>query len=125
MIIFDSHLDLGWNAVNYNRDLTASIAEIRKSENDSKGKGRGTNTVCFPEMRKGEVALCLATVFARATSLGEPMADYRTQEIAYAVAQAHRAYYRVKESEGQVRMIRDWPSLEAHLKSWEGPRNAS
>jgi membrane dipeptidase len=125
MIIFDSHLDLGWNAVSYNRDLTKSIAEIRKSETGSKEKGRGTNTVCFPEMRKGEVALCLATVFARATSLGEPMADYRTQEIAYAVAQAHRAYYRVMESEGQVRMIKDWPSLEGHLKNSEGPRNGS
>ena len=125
MIIFDSHLDLGWNAVNYNRDLTKSIAEIRKSEAGSKEKGRGTNTVSFPEMRKGEVALCLATVFARATSLGEPMADYRSQEIAYAVAQAHRAYYRVMESEGQVRMVKDWPSLEGHLGDWKGPQNGS
>src|SRR5712692_10660943 len=44
MNIFDSHLDLGWNAVNFNRDLTKSIVEIRKSEAGSKEKGRGTNT---------------------------------------------------------------------------------
>jgi membrane dipeptidase len=125
MIIFDSHLDLGWNAVNYNRDLTKSIAEIRKSEAVSKEKGRGTNTVSFPEMRKGEVAFCLATVFARATALGEPLADYRSQEIAYAVAQAHRAYYRIMESEGQVRMLKDWPSIEGQLQDWKGPQKGS
>ncbi len=122
MIIFDSHLDLGWNAVNWNRDLTKPVVEIRKSEAGSKEKGRGTNTVSFPEMRKGEVAFCLSTVFARATSLGEPRTDFRTQEIAYAVAQGQFAYYRAMESEGQVRLLKDWPSIEAHLQDWNGPR---
>ncbi len=49
MIIFDSHLDLGWNAVNHNRDLTKSIAEIRKSEAASKEKEEGPIQYLFPK----------------------------------------------------------------------------
>ena len=30
--IFDSHLDLGWCAVSFNRDLTLSVDEIRRRE---------------------------------------------------------------------------------------------
>ena len=32
MMIIDSHLDLSWNALNWKRDLTKSIEEIRRSE---------------------------------------------------------------------------------------------
>ena len=41
--IFDSHLDLAWNALSFNRDLTVSVEEIRKREegmNDEPGRGR-------------------------------------------------------------------------------------
>jgi membrane dipeptidase len=51
--------------------------------------------------------------------VGDSRLDYRNQEMAYAVAQGQLAYYRVLESEGQVRMIEDWPLLEAHLCSWK------
>ena len=79
MIIVDSHLDLAWNALNWNRDLTRSVPEIRSSEAGMVGQGRGRNTVSFPELRQGEVALCLATVLARASNLGDPLLDYRTR----------------------------------------------
>jgi len=52
-----------------------------------------TNTVAFPEMRKGEVAICLATLLARAGSLGEDRLDCRNQEIACGLARGQLAYY--------------------------------
>jgi membrane dipeptidase len=44
--------------------------------------------------------------------------DVRTQEIAYARAQGELAYYREMERQGDIRMIVDWPALDAHMKQW-------
>ena len=48
-LIFDSHLDLAWNAIDWNRDLRLSAADIRKREIEQQmnGKGRGEGTVSF------------------------------------------------------------------------------
>jgi membrane dipeptidase len=119
MIAIDAHLDLSWNALNWNRDLTLDVSEIRQLERGMEGTNRGTNTVSFPELRKGEVAVSLATVLARASSGQEARLDYRNQQIAYAMAQGQLAYYRLMEREGHLRMLRDWSSLEAHLREWE------
>ncbi len=119
MLIIDAHLDLAWSALNWNRDLTSTVAEIRRSEAGFQGRNRGTNTVAFPEMRKGEVAVCLATLLARASGLREPLLDYQTREIASAMARGQLAYYRIMESQGQVRMLRDGRSLQAHLQEWK------
>ena len=51
MIVIDAHLDLAWNALSWNRDLTLTVPEIRASEAGMKERNRGTNTVAFPEMR--------------------------------------------------------------------------
>ena len=119
MIVIDAHLDLAWNALSWNRDLTLTVPEVRASEAGMKERNRGTNTVAFPEMRTGEVAVCLATVLARASGLGEALLDYRSREIACAMAQGQLAYYRIMESEGRLRMLKDWPSLEAHFRNWK------
>jgi membrane dipeptidase len=118
MILIDSHLDLSWNALNWNRDLTQSVAEIRRSESGMAGKGRAMNTVAFPEMWRGELAVCLATVLARASGLGEPLLDYRTREIACAMAKGQLAYYRIMEARGIMRMLKDWSAVDDHLKQW-------
>ena len=30
MIVFDAHLDLAWNAIDWNRDLKLPVADIRR-----------------------------------------------------------------------------------------------
>src|SRR4051794_12032024 len=67
MLIIDAHLDLAWNALDWNRDLTQSAAEIRRREiaEGIRGKGRGEGTVSFPELRRGGVGLFIATLLAR------------------------------------------------------------
>ena len=121
MIIIDSHLDLAWNALNWNRDLTQPVAEIRRLEAQMKEEHRGGNTVSFPEMRKGEVAICLATLLARASGLGEANLDFRTREAASAMARGQLAYYRIMANDGWLRMLKSWRDVEAHLQEWQQP----
>jgi membrane dipeptidase len=123
MLIIDMHLDLSMNALNWRRNLEKSVYEIRECEKEMTGKGRGRGTVAFPEMRKGEVAVSSATVIARIARPNNPLDGYPAQEIAYAVAQGQLAYYRVLESQGKVRMIKDWQTLETHVQEWKR-RNA-
>ncbi|MFB3922183.1 MAG: dipeptidase [Terriglobia bacterium] len=121
MIIIDSHLDLAWNALNWNRDLTQPISEIRRVEAPMKEAHRGGNTVSFPEMRKGEVAICLATLLARSSGLGEANLDFRTREAASAMARGQLAYYGIMERQGWMRMLKTWQDVEAHLHEWQKP----
>lgn len=119
MIVVDAHLDLAWNALSWNRDLTQPVSDIRRLEAQVKEEHRGGNTVSFPEMRKGDVAICLATLLARASGLGEDKLDYRTREIACAMARGQLAYYRIMESQGWLRMLKNWQDVETHLRDWQ------
>src|SRR5689334_19836421 len=118
MLVIDSHLDLSYNALNWNRDLTRTVAEIRRAESGMTAKGRGTNTVAFPEMRRGEIGICLATVLARANPRGRTEIDFRNQEIACAMARGQLAWYQLLEKQGQCRMIRDVTGLHAAYTQW-------
>jgi membrane dipeptidase len=65
-LIFDIHLDLSYNALDFNRDLRWTQERIRRRELGMKDQPfRTRNTVCFPEMRRGRVGLCVATQIAR------------------------------------------------------------
>jgi membrane dipeptidase len=118
MMLVDAHLDLSMNALNWDRNLDLDVYEIRKNEAgmDQKGRARGTTT--FPEMRKGVIGLCLATVIARTARPNSPATGAACQEISYAKAQGQLAYYRVLEAQKKVRMIDDAAALERHVESW-------
>src|SRR5256885_1467937 len=124
--IFDSHLDLAWNAVSFNRDLTVSVEEIRKREEGMTDEpGRGRNTLTLGELRKAMVPVCVATLIARAgrgqkrkEASQRSDLDFWAQSIAYAAAHAQLAYYRLLEEQGHVRMIRTRGELKAHWNSW-------
>ena len=50
--IFDAHLDLAWNALQWNRDLTQPLAEVRAAEATmTDHRARGWGTVTLPELR--------------------------------------------------------------------------
>ena len=119
MLIFDGHLDLAMNALAWNRDLKLPVHEKRLLESGMPERGRGRGTVAFPEMRRGRIGLCIATLFARVQLPGDPFPGFRTAESAFAAAQGHLAYYRVLEEEGVLRILTDWPALEAHFQAWE------
>lgn len=119
MLIVDGHLDLAWNALQWNRDLLASVYTLRTREAAAPGKGRAQNSVALPEMQQGRIALCFATLLARST--GRPLAhvDFDSPEQAYAIGQSHLAYYQALELSGHVRLILDQTGLREHMSAWE------
>lgn len=119
MLIIDSHLDLAWNALQWNRNLQESVNTIRQQEGHLAGPGRGQGTVALPELRKGRVAACFATLIARSTGRIEPNVDYLSPLQAYAVAQGQLAYYRALDALGEVRLIKNLTQLGGHIFEWE------
>lgn len=121
MLIIDAHLDLSWNALQWNRDLLRSVYTTRGLERSAKPEvpGRGLSTVAFPEMRQGRLALCFATLLARSTGHAKPHIDYPSPAQAYGVAQGQLAYYRALEAQGHVRIIADRAGLDHHIAEWE------
>jgi membrane dipeptidase len=119
MLIIDSHLDLAWNALQWNRDLRRSAYTLRALEHHVPGKGRAQGTVALPELAQGRVALSFATLLARATGHPTPHLDYPSPEQAYGIAHGQLAYYRALEHEGYVRIIEDRAGLDAHWDQWE------
>jgi membrane dipeptidase len=118
MLLFDAHLDLAMNAMNWNRDITRTVTEIRAAEAGMEQKGRCAGTVALPEMRAGEVGLCVATLIARVSYPGNPLPGYASPAIAAAAARGQLAYYRVLEAQGELKMIRDAEELAAHAAEW-------
>jgi membrane dipeptidase len=125
MLIVDAHLDLSWNALQWNRDLKRSAYTIRTQENWLAEKGRGLGTVAFPEMRQGRVALCFATLLARSTGQPVPHVDFATPAQSYGVARGQLAYYRALEQQGDIRLIVDRAGLDEHWAAWTGWETAS
>ena len=118
MLIVDGHLDLAWNALQWNRDLQQSVYTIRTQEAGLTGKGRGQNTVALPELRRGRVFLSFATLLARSTSIPVAHVDYRSQAQAFAAAQGQLAWYRALEREGELVIIRSVDQLEDRVQAW-------
>jgi membrane dipeptidase len=118
MLIVDGHLDLAWNALQWNRDLTLSALTLRTLETRTPGKGRALGTVALPELRRGRVALCFATVLARSTGTPVPGLDYGSPAQAYAAASGQLAYYQALERQGAIRIIADAQALDAHMAAW-------
>lgn len=118
MLIIDAHLDLAWNALQWGRDLTRPVYEIRAGEAGMEGKGRALGTVAFPEMRAGRVALAFATLLARSTGTPVPHLDYPTPLQSYGIARGQLAYYQALERRGIARIVSDLAGLERHVAEW-------
>jgi len=122
MLIFDAHLDLSMNALEWNRDLSRDIEHIRAREQGKTDRpDRGNGTVSFEEMRKGQVGLCVATLIARYVKPGNPLPGFHSPEIAWAHTQGQLAWYRAMEEAGQMTQIRDLAGLERHAQLWQNP----
>ncbi len=119
MLTFDLHLDIAMDAIQYNRDLLLPLEECRQSEAGIEGKSRGMNTVTFPEMRRGHIGLCVATVLARVHRGAGYGTGFRSHEITYAVAQGMLAYYRQMERIGVMRMIRTAEEMDSAAQMWQ------
>jgi len=120
-LLFDAHLDLALNAIEWNRDLTRPLTEIRQHEQHLRDKpDRGRGTVCLPEMRRAGIAVCVATQLARLEhDAYSPVFGWRSPAQAWAMTQAQLSWYRAMEEGGEMVAIRDRATLASHLARWE------
>ena len=117
--IFDAHLDLSMNALEWNRDLRWTVPEIRESEQGMTDRpDRGHGTVSLGEMRRGRVGMCVATLIARHVKRGSPIPGWHSQEQAWAQTQGQLAWYHAMEEAGEMAHISDAAALERHLEHW-------
>ena len=119
MFIFDAHLDLAMNALEWNRDLRWPIEEIRESEKDMTDKpDRGNNTVSFDTMRKGNIGICVATQIARYVHKDNDLPGWNSPQQAWAQTQGQLAWYRAMEESGDLKQITNVGELNSHLTYW-------
>ncbi len=120
MLLVDAHLDLSMNAMEWNRDLRTTISDIRGRERGMTDKpDRGNSTVCFPELRRGNIAIVVATQIARYVAPDNPLPGWHSPEQAWAQTQAQLAWYRAMEEAGELVQLTSWNEIERHLKQWE------
>jgi len=121
MFLIDAHLDISTNAIEWNRDYRMSVYEIRKSEEGMTDKiDRGKGTVSFPELRKGNIGLVVATQLARFNQNNGnlPGAGWNSPHQAWAMSQAQIAWYQAMEMEGEMIQINNLLTLENHISLW-------
>ena len=120
MFIFDAHLDLSMNALEWNRDFTRPLAEIRERERGQTDRpDRGRGTVCLPELRRGNIGLLVATQIARYAKPTHPLGGWHSPAQAWAQTQGQLAGYRAMEEAGELCPIKDRAGLDHHLALWE------
>lgn len=118
--IFDAHLDLSMNALEWNRDLRWPIEEKRRSEQGMTDKpDRGNNTVSFDAMRKGNIGLCVATQIARYVKKENALPGWNSPQQAWAQTQGQLAWYKAMEDAGELTQITNWDELNSHLDYWK------
>ncbi len=120
MFIFDAHLDLSMNAMEWNRDLTLPVSEIRKREVGMCDKpDREKNMVSLDAMRKGNVGLCVATQIARYVKRDNDLPGWNSPQQAWAQTQGQLAWYKTMEDLGEMTQITNLIQLNKHLENWE------
>jgi membrane dipeptidase len=120
MLIFDAHLDLSMNVLEWNRDLTQPVAAIREREMGRRDKvDRAAGTVSLVEMRRGEVGLCVATLIARYVKPSNPLPGWHSREAAWAQTQGQLAWYRAMEEAGELVQITTVEGLRRCLAQWQ------
>ncbi|HZR16838.1 MAG TPA: membrane dipeptidase [Verrucomicrobiae bacterium] len=126
MLTFDAHLDLAMNAMEWNRDLTQPIDVIRQREQGVADKpDRGRNTVCFPEMRRGGIGICVATQIARFVKPGNKLPGWHSPQQAWAQTQCQLGWYRAMEEAGHLAQITSATQLLEHVHLWQTKLDAA
>ena len=130
-LIIDLHLDLAWDALFWNRDLTLSAHEVRRQDAAdaslmAKDFDTGLCTVTFPEMRRGSVGIMLSTIMSRIQPRADRWRDgMRTQEQAIGVGRGHLAYYQAMVRRGDIKPVKDLADLDEAVACWQRPDDDS
>ena len=119
VFIFDCHLDLAMNAIEWNRDLKKTVYQIRSREEGMTDKlDRAKGVVALPELRKGNIGLVVATQIARYVEPRSALPGWNSPEIAWGISQAQLAWYRSMEDQAEMVQITNLEQMERHLALW-------
>ncbi len=127
-MIVDGHLDLAYGQIFYQRDLEHhSPTQIRELEATLQPLQRGLCTTTLSEMRRGNVALTFATLFASpAEQWTHPGVidpnGYRDAAEAHAQALAQLEVYEGWAARGSIRIVHSATDLAHHLELWAADR---
>ena len=124
-LIFDAHLDMAWNAVEWNRDLALPVAEINNFESQFSRTVPeiGDAVVSWHELRRGRVGMTISTLLPRLHRKDGALTHYQSHEAAYGACYGQLAYYRAMVEAGHIRQISDLASLEDHVAQWEADQS--
>lgn len=119
-LIFDAHLDLAMNAMEWNRDLRQSVQSIRNREKGLTDKlDREKGVVSLPALREGRIGVVVATQIARYVSEGSALPGWHSPQQAWAQSQGQLSWYRAMEAEGEMTQITNYKQLSDHISLWE------
>jgi membrane dipeptidase len=133
-LIVDSHNDIAWNMLAFQRDYTRSVEETRQLEAGTRLRELTDDTLLgWPEYQRGRVAVVFATLYAPPirfahNELEQPFA-YRTSDEANRLyRQQLITYQRLTDSVPEkFRLVTRQAELESVLQAWgdgtgPGPR---
>ena len=124
MLIFDAHLDMAWNALEWNRNLELPVAKIRQFEKQFSGINPGLNTVSWHDLRAGSVGITISTLLPRLHRKDKALTHYQSREAAYAASYAQLYYYRAMAAKALAFTI-SFSSWESEPSSSENSSNVS
>ncbi len=125
--IIDLHLDLAWCGLQWDRDLTRPLIDVRAAEGKmTDHHARGKATVSLPEMRRGGVGICLGTVLCRSKPASRKPEgfsrrdlDFHDQTVVSAIGFGQIEYYRQLEQIGEVAILRTAADVNQHMARWK------
>lgn len=119
MLIFDAHLDLSMNALEWNRDLRLPVSILRERERGMTDKpDRERATVSLPDLRRGNIGIVVATQIARYVEPHSPLPGWNSPHQAWAQTQGQLAWYKAMEAAGEMVAITDLQHLNKHIALW-------
>ena len=129
MLIFDAHLDLAWNAIDWNRDLRLTVRRDPPGENDAgmtdKGRGVQHRRLPRPAPRQGRHvhrhAACRGCYRIGAMPAIQRY-DITWRPPTRAALRPDRTTTEALEQQGVLRWIKDWPALDSARRRMEGRR---
>ena len=119
MFIIDAHLDLSMNAMEWNRDLTKPVSEIRAREAGRTDKpDRGKGVVSLPALRAGNIGMVVATQIGRYVAPDNKLPGWHSPEQAWAQTQGQLAWYKAMEDAGEMIQLNNLAAFEKHIALW-------
>lgn len=118
MLIFDAHLDMAWNALEWNRDLMLPVSKIREFEQQFQGIIPGPATTSWDALKRGNVGLSICTLLPRLNRKQKILTFYQSAEAAYGSCFGQLAYYRAMVAKGVLREVANKETLDRHVAEW-------